>query len=158
LLAALGRANANWTAYAFVAACLLVAAVTRERWLRRIVATHIWVGPVIYGAILLTVHWPVLPGLPHALERLSGWRPVGMAVADGLARSGPGTRLLTFDRSLTALLLYYAEVPPGGYAVWNPARVPDNEYDLVASLKPGDRGPLLLVSAWPGYAEQAILP
>jgi len=148
LLSALGRANANWTAYAYVAACLLVAAVTNERRRRLIVATHVWVGPVMYGAILLTLHWPVLPGLPHALERMAGWPPLGKAVAENLAKDAP-IRLLTSDRGMTALLLYYAHVPPDGYVVWNPDNDPDSHYELVASLKPGDRGPLLLATTWP---------
>jgi 4-amino-4-deoxy-L-arabinose transferase-like glycosyltransferase len=157
LLAVVGQANANWTAYAYVAGCLLVAAVASDRWRRLIVGAHIWTGPVIYGAILLTLHWPMLPGLAHVVERMAGWRPLGAAVAENLAKDRPA-RLLTFDRSLTALLIYYARVPPGGYVVWNPHTHPDNHYELVASLKPGDPGPLLLVSGWqPGYVERWIL-
>jgi 4-amino-4-deoxy-L-arabinose transferase-like glycosyltransferase len=151
-MSALSRANANWTAFAFIAGCVLVAGVAvkgRAGWYRRAATvTHAWVAPAIYGLVLLTPHWPVVPGLPHALERMTGWQALGAAVASEMAKDGP-IRLLTDDRALTARLLYYAHVAPGGYVVWNPDGRPNNQYELVASLKPGDRGPFLLVTDSP---------
>jgi 4-amino-4-deoxy-L-arabinose transferase-like glycosyltransferase len=152
VMSMVSRANANWTAFAFIAGCVLVAGVAdkgRAAWYRRAaVISHACLGPLIYGLVWLTPHWPVVPGLPHALERMTGWQPLGGAVASEMAKDGP-IRLLTNDRSLTARLLYYAHVAPGNYAVWNPDGFPNSHYELVASLKPGDRGPFLLVANSP---------
>jgi 4-amino-4-deoxy-L-arabinose transferase-like glycosyltransferase len=149
LLSLATRVNANWAAYAYIGGSLAAAGVIARPvahwWLRRSVITHAAIGLGMYGAILCLPLWPQLPfNLSHAVDRRIGWQTLGQAVAMELAKE-PSLRLLTADRTLTSDLLYYAHVPPGGYAVWSPDLRPENEYERVARLQTGDPGPFLLV-------------
>ena len=151
LLSLATRVNANWAAYAYVGGSLAVAgAMARPLalwWLRRSVIVHAAIGLGMYGAILCLPLWPQLPfNLSHAVERRIGWQTLGQMVAVELAKE-PSLRLLTADRTLTSDLLYYARVPPGGYAAWSPGPRPASEYERAARLQPGDPGPFLLVIA-----------
>jgi 4-amino-4-deoxy-L-arabinose transferase-like glycosyltransferase len=149
-LSMLSHANANWAAFAYVAAAVLVADLAQGsalRWIRGSVFAHCIIGFGIFAVVLAVPFWPSAPhALVRVMDRLSGWRALGKAVAIQLSREAPHTRLLTQDRGLTSLLLYYARVRPGDYAVWNPDQVVNSQYELVASLKPGDPGPFLMVS------------
>jgi hypothetical protein len=158
LLSLATRVNANWAAYAYVGGSLAVAgAMARPLalWcLRRSVIVHAAIGLGMYGAILCLPLWSKLPfNLSHAVERRIGWQTLGQTVAAELAKE-PSLRLLTADRTLTSDLLYYAHVPPGGYAAWSPDPRPQNEYERVARLQAGDPGPFLLVLADDADASQ----
>jgi 4-amino-4-deoxy-L-arabinose transferase-like glycosyltransferase len=150
LLSLLSHANANWAAFSYVAATILVADLAQgsaERWIGGSVFAHGVIGLGIYAVVLAAPLWPAAPPtLVRVVDRLSGWRALGQAVANQLTREAPHTRLLTEERALTSFLLYYGRIAPGGYAVWNPNEVVESQYELVASLEPGDPGPFLLVS------------
>jgi 4-amino-4-deoxy-L-arabinose transferase-like glycosyltransferase len=157
LLALLSKANANWAAFAYIAATILVADLvwgSASRWIKGSIFAHGIIGLGIYAVIFAVPLWPSAPLiLVKAVDRLYGWRALGQAVANQLAREPAHTRLLTQERALTSLLLYYGRVPPGGYAVWNPDRATDSQYELVASLEPADAGPFLMV----GYSAREPL-
>jgi 4-amino-4-deoxy-L-arabinose transferase-like glycosyltransferase len=130
LLSLATRVNANWAAYAYLGGSLVAAGALARPvarwWLRRSVIIHMAVGLGLYGAILCLPLWPRLPfNLSHAVDRRIGWQSLGQTVAMELAKE-PSLRLLTADRTLTSDLLYYAHVPPSGYAVWNPDPRPAN--------------------------------
>jgi len=148
VISVITRVNANWAAYAYVGGSLAAAGVMARPmaywWLRRSVAVHAAIGLGMYAGILCLPLWPQLPfNLSHAVERRAGWQALGQVVAAELAKE-PSLRLLTADRSLTSELLYYARIPPGGYAAWSPDPRPGSEFERVARLQAGDSGPFLL--------------
>jgi 4-amino-4-deoxy-L-arabinose transferase-like glycosyltransferase len=138
--ALLSRANANWTAPAFVAGTVLVAAwgCRHAGWLLKAsLALHLVGAAVLYdldGARRLA-------GLPDSArydpeKRLKGWDVVGEKVAAALA-DHPGARLLADERKVIATLTYYVRPHPFDAVKWNgDGRIHDH-FDQVASLRPG---------------------
>lgn len=135
LQALTGRANGNWAAPIFVAACVLIPAVFlagRRRWLIAGVAFNLVASTLAY-------HWPdIARGTGVALtakndpyKRARGW----INLADGvrpLLESHPGSVLVTEDRELMAHLIY--RLNPTEYATWHPSGTPISHYDLVTTL------------------------
>lgn len=130
-----GRANGNWAAPIFVAACLLVPAVfvaERRRWLVAGVAVNLVASVGAY-------HWP---DIAHATgieltakndpyKRARGW----LHLADGVhpfVDEHPGSILVAEDRELIAHLVY--RLHPAEYAAWHPGGTPIDHYELVTTL------------------------
>ena len=153
-LALLTRANANWTAMAYVAAT--VAAVV----FGLVPGRRFWIRPIVAAQLALAVAGPiVIIAAPHLglgfadrlLDRVSGWREMGRALDAKLAQI-PGTKVLFFDPTLAKRLIYYGRLEQDGFVMWNPEQVPHNELDRRASLAPDSAGRWLLVTAQPPAA------
>ena len=147
LVAVFGRGHGNWavTAYPAAVIALVLGLEGRRafRWLRWGLFLHLALA--IAGAALvmaLALH-PNLGGF-KALDRLSGWRDLGIQVARPL-QAEPGLQLLLRDRALTQLMSYYAAAAPDRFKIWNPDGAIDSQVELTASLADGDPGPYLLV-------------
>jgi hypothetical protein len=144
-----GWGNAGSLAYdpgaaavAYVAASILAVdralAGPAARWLRGSVIAHAAIGFALYALIWVTPQWHAAPRpLAEAVARFSGWHALGRAVTAELTRQMPPPRLLLDGRLPVSLLLYYAEVAPGEYVMWQ---------DAGRRLRPGDPGPFLLVA------------
>ena len=145
-----GRANGNWAAPIFVAACLLVPAVfvaERRRWLVAGVAVNLVASVGAY-------HWP---DIAHATgieltakndpyKRARGW----LHLADGVhpfVDEHPGTILVAEDRELIAHLVY--RLHPAEYAAWHPGGTPIDHYELVTTLADKRGRDVLYVSRKP---------
>jgi hypothetical protein len=146
-VAVLGRGHGNWavTAYPAAVIALVLGLEGRRvfRWLRWGVLLHLALA--VAGAALVTALAlpPDLGGF-KALDRLSGWRDLGVQVAQPM-RAEPGLRLLLRDRALTQLMSYYAQAAPDRFQIWNPEGAIESQVELTASLQDGDPGPFLLV-------------
>jgi hypothetical protein len=128
-LAAVSRANANWTAFALPAAALLVVLLAcadgRERMLATAVAVNLC---AVIGFALLPHALRVLPieleGRWNPAARLAGWNALGSEVRARLQAS-PELVLMSDERLAAAELLYYAR--PRALVMWNPGgRVTDH--------------------------------
>jgi len=107
--ALLSRANANWAAFAYVAATVLtVAVLMRGGWRRLLrlslaihlaVATLIPVGGVLAGSF-------TLPGGADPYSRILGWKELADRVGARAGQDGYKT-IATDRRALAAELLYY---------------------------------------------------
>ena len=136
LQALTGRANGNWAAPIFVAACVLIPAyflAERRRWLVAGVALNL-VGS------LFVYHWPDVARLADIpltaktdpYKRARGWTRLADGVAPYLA-AHPDAILVGEDREITAHLVY--RLHPRDYAAWNPGgRPPIDHYQLVTHL------------------------
>ena len=149
----LSRAHANWAAVSYVAAAVLVTAtMIRDLswgWLRASLVIHgvvvvlLALGTTLAGSI-------AAPDGRDPFARTLGWREVGAAVRDELAKarkSGkPFGSVVTTDRSLTAELLYYmrgARVPV--YAWRRKGQKPKDHYQLTRPFGRQSKEPVLLV-------------
>ena len=156
LQALTGRANGNWAAPIFVAACLLVPAVFLAQWPRLVMA-----GVAInLIAALGAYHWPDIARLggiemtakKDPYKRARGW----IRLADGvqpLLTAHPGAILVAEDRELIAHLVY--RLHPTEYAAWNPGRPPRDHYELVTSLADKRGRDVLYVGRQPAIPEIA---
>jgi 4-amino-4-deoxy-L-arabinose transferase-like glycosyltransferase len=132
--ALLSRANANWAAPAYVAGTVYVAHVLltrgRERLLKISLGLH---GALALGLYLALAVLPAasLPGLgaKPVAARLHGWSALGERVAAQLAAE-PGSILVSEYRRVLNILIYYARVPNGRFAKWNPEGDTDDQYEL----------------------------
>jgi 4-amino-4-deoxy-L-arabinose transferase-like glycosyltransferase len=128
-LAAVARANANWTAFALPAAALLVVLLARADARLRMLRTAIIVNLAIAVGFALLPYalraTPVeLKGRWNPAARLAGWHTLGDEVAVRL-RASPELLLMTDERLAAAELLYYAR--PQALVIWNPSgRVTDH--------------------------------
>jgi 4-amino-4-deoxy-L-arabinose transferase-like glycosyltransferase len=156
-LALATRANANWTGMAYVAATaaaiLFAVAPDRRRWIRPILGLQLAMA-VIGPALVVAAPSQRLGIAERLVDRVSGWRDLGEALARDLNRR-PGARVLFFDATLAKRLIYYARIGRDGFAMWNPEGTAHNELDRVASLEPGAPGPWLVVADRP-IAEAAL--
>ncbi|MGE5504001.1 MAG: ArnT family glycosyltransferase [Actinomycetota bacterium] len=138
--ALLSRANANWTAPAFVAGTVLVAAWGVHRaplLLKASLALHLAGAAVLYDLDGVRR----LAGLPDSAKydpqkRIKGWDQVGARVSELLAER-PGARLLADERKVIATLTYYVRPHPLDAVKWNgDGRIHDH-FDQVSRLEPG---------------------
>ena len=130
-----GRANGNWAAPIFVAACLLVPAVfltDRRRWVVAGVVVNLVASVAAY-------HWPDIARLTGSgltakndpYKRARGWINLADGVAPFVAEH-PGAILVGEDREIIAHLVY--RLHPVEYAAWNPGRPPRDHYEIVTTL------------------------
>jgi hypothetical protein len=147
----LSRANANWTAPAYVAGTVLVAGWLAERRRALLWASlglHLAAAGVLY-------HMDAVRGLlalPDSarydpMKKLRGWDEVGRRVSAHLAAT-PGARLLSDQRTTLATLIYYVRPHPFDGIKWNPGGRIHDHFDQTTRLEPGT-GPLILVSEEP---------
>lgn len=151
-----GRANGNWAAPIFVAACLLVPAVflARQRgWVVAGVAVNL-------VAALGAYHWPdiaratgtELTAKNDPYKRARGW----LNLADGVGHytaAHPEAILAAEDRELIAQLLY--RLKPTQYAAWNPDALPRDHYELTTSLADKQGRDVIYVSRKPAIPDIA---
>lgn len=132
--ALLSRANANWAAAAYVAGTVYVAHVLlsrgRETLLKLSFGLHLAVALGLY-LVLATVPAVAIPGLgaKPVAARLQGWATLGERVAAQLAAERDSVLLSEYRRVLN-ILIYYARVPDGSFAKWNPEQDTDDQYEL----------------------------
>lgn len=130
-----GRANGNWAAPIFVAACLLVPAVflkERKRWVIAGIAFNLLASTAAY-------HWPdlaratgiELTAKNDPFKRARGWINLAEAVRPYLA-AHPGAVMVAEDRELIAHLVY--RLHPTEYAAWHPGGTPIDHYELMTRL------------------------
>lgn len=130
-----GRANGNWAAPVFVAACLLVPAVflaERRNWVIAGVAVNLVASVGAY-------HWPDLARVAgidltaknDPYKRARGWIKLADGVAPYLAQH-PGAILVGEDREIIAHLVY--RLHPTNYAAWNPGHLPRDQYEVTTTL------------------------
>jgi 4-amino-4-deoxy-L-arabinose transferase-like glycosyltransferase len=136
----LSRANANWTAPAYIAGTVLVAAGLADRggWVLRLsLALHVLAAGVLYNMDAARR----LLGLPDLArydieKRLKGWDEVGRRVSAALA-DHPGARLLGDERKVLATLIYYVRPHPFDAVKWNPEGIIHDHFDQTTRLEPG---------------------
>jgi hypothetical protein len=132
--ALLSRANANWAAPAYVAGTVYATHVLlsrgRESLLKLSSGLHAALALGLYVALAF-VPAIALPGLgPQPVaSRLHGWSTLGERVAAELAAE-PGSILVSEYRRVLNILIYYARVPDGRFAKWNPEGDTDDQYEL----------------------------
>lgn len=138
--ALLSRANANWTAPAYVAGVVLASAWMAERWPRVLVASlvlHLAAMGVLYNLDPIR-H---LAGLSDdsrldPMKRVRGWDVVGERLSAILA-GHPGARLLGDERKVLAPLIYYVSPHPFDAVKWNPDGAIHDYFDQTTTLVPG---------------------
>lgn len=143
----LSRANANWTAPAYVSGVVLACwALLRARpWLLK---------------ASLALHVVVMAGMYHLDDarrlvdfrfdpekRIKGWDRVGERVSAVLA-AHPGARLLADERKVLATLLYYVHPHPFDAVKWNPSGKVHDHFDQTTRLEPG-AGEMIYVTELP---------
>lgn len=156
--ALLSRANANWTAPAFVAGVVLASAFLAARAPRLLVASlvlHLAAMGVLYN----------LDAVRHGLglaensrldpmKRIRGWDKAGDKVSALLA-AHPGARLLADERKVLATLTYYVHPHPFDAVKWNPDGLVHDHFDQTTRLEPGP-GAYVYVTEAP-VAPEAVL-
>ncbi|MBR9971828.1 ArnT family glycosyltransferase [Magnetospirillum sulfuroxidans] len=154
----LSRANANWTAPAYVAGVVLASAVLASRAPRLLLASlllHLLATGVLYNIDA------VRHGLGLAentrldpMKRIRGWDKVGDRVSALLAEH-PGARLLADERKVLATLTYYVHPHPFDAIKWNPGGQIHDHFDQTTRLEPGG-GSYVYVTENPGVPESVI--
>jgi 4-amino-4-deoxy-L-arabinose transferase-like glycosyltransferase len=132
----LSRANANWTAPAFVAGVLLASWRLSSRWPRLLkvsLALHV---AIMAGMYSLDAARPMVDFRFDPEKRIKGWDQVGGQVSAILA-SHPGARLLADERKVMATLIYYVHPHPFDAVKWNPTGKIHDHYDQTTRLEPG---------------------
>lgn len=148
----LSRANANWSAPAYVAGTVLVSAFLVRRAPALLVASlvlHLAGAAIIYN---LDAARGML-GIAHKsstdpMKRLRGWDEAGEQISAILA-AHPGARLMGDERKVIATLIYYVRPHPFDVVKWNPTGRIDDHFDQTSVLEPGE-GELIYVSQHPG--------
>lgn len=147
-----GRANGNWGAPAFVAACLFVVADAalrgRHRLLLAGIALNVALGVGIYHwQDVLTAAGRPLGGSSDPYKRARGWNELVTAVRPQLEAQQarhPELILMGDDREMLAQLIY--GLRPARHARWQAAPHVIDHYGLTAPLAAADTGAVLLVS------------
>ena len=143
----LSRANANWTAPAYVSGVVLACwALSRWRpWLLKAsLALHIVVMGGLYG---LDYARHVVDFRFDPEKRIKGWDTVGDRVSAILA-AHPGARLLADERKVLATLTYYVHPHPFDAIKWNPSGRIHDHFDQTTRLEIG-AGELIYVTELP---------
>lgn len=143
----LSRANANWTAPAFVAGTVLAcwALAQRGRALLQLsLALHLLIMGGMYG---LDAARQVVDFRFDPEKRIKGWDRVGERVSAALA-AHPGARLLADERKVLATLVYYVRPHPFDAIKWNPSGKIRDHFDQTTRLEPGP-GELIYVTELP---------
>lgn len=158
LEAFLSRANANWTAPAFVAGVVLASAYLTARAPRLLalsLALHLGAMAVLYNidAVRAALGVTQVARL-DPMKRIRGWDKVGEKVSAALA-AHPGARLLADERKVLASLTYYVQPHPFDAVKWNPdGRVRDH-FDQTTRLDPGP-GAFIYVTEDPNEPKAVI--
>jgi hypothetical protein len=145
--ALLSRALANWAAFAYVAATVLVTAMLiREGWTRLFRASFalhlaalllLAVGGALAGRF-------VLPGGIDPYARVLGWRE--MAEAAGAKAEAEGYRAIATDkRAMSAELLYYLRNRNLPVVALHGSGRPRDHFELTRPLTPDTPRPVLIV-------------
>lgn len=140
----LSRANANWTAPAFVAGTVLASWALAQRWPRLL-------------KLSLALHLVIMAGMYHLDDarqvvafrfdpekRIKGWDKVGERVSAVMA-AHPQARLLADERKVLATLTYYVHPHPFDAIKWNPTGKVHDHFDQTTRLEPGP-GELIYVT------------
>lgn len=137
----LSRANANWTAPAFVAGVVLASAYLVQRAPRLLVASfvlHLAAMGVLYNLDAVRHGLGLAEnGRLDPMKRIRGWDVVGAKVSVVLA-DHPGARLLADERKVLATLTYYVSPHPFDAVKWNPTGAIHDHFDQTTRLEPGD--------------------
>jgi 4-amino-4-deoxy-L-arabinose transferase-like glycosyltransferase len=143
----LSRANANWTAPAFVTGTVLASWLLASRWprlLRWSLALHLLIMGGMYG---LDAARQVVDFRFDPEKRIKGWDRVGARVSAIMA-AHPGARLLADERKVLATLVYYVRPHPFDAIKWNPSGKIHDHFDQTTRLEPG-AGELIYVTELP---------
>lgn len=146
----MSRAHANWAAFAYIAATVLVTAtMLRARWvqpfrfslgLHAVVIVVLAVGGTFAGRF-------TLPGGLDPYSRVLGWKDIATAAAEQ-ARAGGFQAIATDKRALAAELAYYlrdTNIPI--VALRGAKDRPNDHFELTRPLTNDTPRPILLVSA-----------
>ncbi len=146
--ALLSRAHANWAAFAYVAATILIITVfVREGWrqlMRISLAIHLVVAALIpIGGVLAGSF--VLPGGADPYARILGWRSLAERI-EVEADLGGFKAIATDHRALAAELLYYLRDTGFTIVSLRHDGPPRNHFEMTQPLTGATPRPLLLVS------------
>lgn len=155
-----GRANGNWAAPIFVAACLMTMAYVlqahagRWRWAALAVAVNALSMGVLY-------HWPAVLQLADKpltakndpFKRARGWSELVKGVAPYRQRH-PDAVLMVDDRELMAQMVY--GLRPAHYARWQPNPHIEDHYGLTVPYSSQTVGDVLLVLSDKTPAEAVV--
>jgi len=159
LKALMGGANPNWAAASYVAGSLMIAAwlldLDRPGWLK----LHGAIGLVAATAFLgLSVYYATGANeKARAYDPFKKSRPAAMFcghVLQEMEKTGIAV-LVSDNRRRLAECMWYGGFGEERIAVWNPDGVPNNHYEMVASLQAGDDREMLLIVQHHGGAEIA---
>ena len=146
--ALLSRAHANWAAFAYVAATVLITAVLlrqgRHRLFRVSMALHLAVVVLIGIGGILAGH-VALPGGAEPYARLLGWKALAETAADK-ARAGGFAAIATDKRALAAELLYYLRDTAIPVVAMRDDGPPSDHFEMTRPLDATTPRPVLLVS------------
>jgi 4-amino-4-deoxy-L-arabinose transferase-like glycosyltransferase len=145
--ALLSRAHANWAAFAYVAATVLVvAALLQDGWTRLFrlsLGIHLAAALLIGTGGILAGRVALPGGDPYA--RVLGWKATAQSASD-MARNG-GYRAIAVDRrSLAAELLYYLRDDGIPVVALRGDGPPSDHFELTRPLTSETPRPVLLVS------------
>ena len=143
-----GRANGNWAAPVFVAACVLVPASLFDAGRRRLLVVAVGLNFALGMAVY---HWPdiarfggiALSAKNDPYKRARGWSALNDGVAPFVAQY-PEAIVVASDRELLAQAIYRLALTR--YASWNPAQHVIDHYQLTTSLRAGEPRPVLYLS------------
>jgi 4-amino-4-deoxy-L-arabinose transferase-like glycosyltransferase len=157
--ALLSRAHANWAAFAYVPATVLItAALLRQGWTRLFrasLAVHLAALLLLAGGGALAGRF-ALPGGADPYERLLGWRE--LAELTGAQAEAGGFRTIATDRrSMAAELLYYLRDHNLPVVALRGDAPPRDHFELMRPLTPDTPRPVLLVSLGTAPREDAEL-
>lgn len=145
--ALISRAHANWAAFAYIAATILVtAALKREGWTRLFqasLALHLAAMIVLGIGGALAGRLALPGGDPYA--RVLGWRALAEAAADK-AKAGGYRAIATDRRALAAELSYYLRDRELPVFALRGDRPPRDHFELVRPLTADAPRPVLIVS------------
>ncbi|HLY56006.1 MAG TPA: glycosyltransferase family 39 protein [Stellaceae bacterium] len=143
IVAALSRAQPNWSAPTYVTATVLVVAwlsqIGREVLVQVSVLLH--VALVVGAASLAPLAQKIgitLPGRYDLLHRVHGWQRLGRGLDEVRIRQGL-PQLLGDEREFMAAMIYYMEPHPFDMQMWNPGGGVRNGFEMTQSLpdRPG---------------------
>lgn len=146
--ALLSRAHANWAAFAYIAATVLITAVLlRQGWKKLFFASMaihlaivllIGIGGILAGRL-------ALPGGFDPYARVLGWKALAETAADK-ARAGGFAAIATDKRALAAELLYYLRDAAIPVVALRGDRPPGDHFEMTRPLDAATPRPVLLVS------------
>ena len=147
----LSRANANWSAPAFVAGTVLATAFLARRAPRLLAASlalHVAAAGLLYNLDAARAALGVADTARYDIEkRVRGWQEVGARVSEILA-AHPGARLMADERKVMATLIYAVRPHPFDAVKWNPDGDVRDHYDQTTRIEPGEKQ-LILVTEQP---------
>ncbi len=156
-LALATRAQPNWAAPAYLGGSILAA-----RWLLtagwpRALRAQLWTGAAAAAVVvaLAALYADRATELPRAADPFKKMRIGPEFCARALAAMDEmGAEVLLSDsRRRLSECMFLGGLGWDRVAVWNPDRLPDTHHELVATLQPGDRRPMLLAVLHGSQAE-----